>query len=266
MHRRLCLSPVCRIGEVGVSRNTSPTLANTKLTSSRDSCSSGWSKRIAALQLRSASLYDPGSKGVLGFWEVSLWECDPPDLGRLGPIEGWGEVSCPGCVKLPVPLCPPSAFLSFLLAAPESLVLAVGSCWTLMSSSAGLPIEAPCSVRPDGLASGVIKCSVSLGLLEDQLLGWFARTGPLLSVFVQVSLCNRVPVFRRFLLFNLSSLHFGSHEYWGSNGHHPQSPIRVEGINTTGCCLVPRGDRLGHCLYHPSAMQPSARCLTPWLG
>jgi hypothetical protein len=28
-----------------------------------------------------------------------------------------------------------------------------------------------------------------------------------------------------------------------NTGHQLQSPIRVEGINTTGCCLVPRGDR-----------------------
>jgi hypothetical protein len=25
--------------------------------------------------------------------------------------------------------------------------------------------------------------------------------------------------------------------------HHPQRPIREEGMYTTGCCLVPRGDR-----------------------
>jgi len=49
------------------------------------------------------------------------------------------------------------------------------------------------------------------------------------------------------------------------NSHHQQSPMRVEGIHTTGCCPVPRRDRLWHCCHHLSAMQPSARCLTPWL-
>jgi len=47
--------------------------------------------------------------------------------------------------------------------------------------------------------------------------------------------------------------------------HHQQSPMRVEGIHTTGCCPVPRRDRLRHCYHHLSAMQSSARCLTPWL-
>jgi hypothetical protein len=39
----------------------------------------------------------------------------------------------------------------------------------------------------------------------------------------------------------------------------------VEGIHTTGCCPVSRTDRLRHCYHHLSALQPSARCLTPWL-
>jgi hypothetical protein len=48
-------------------------------------------------------------------------------------------------------------------------------------------------------------------------------------------------------------------------GHHPHSPIWVEGIHMMGCCPVPQRDRLGHCYHHLSAMQLSARCLTPWL-
>ena len=89
------------------------------------------------------------------------------------PKESWAflEVSCPSRFKLPVPLCSSLFFLSFLLAAPESLGFTVGSCWTLMSSSAGLPIEVPCSVRSDGPASGLVKYSVSLGLLEDPAPG-----------------------------------------------------------------------------------------------
>jgi hypothetical protein len=49
------------------------------------------------------------------------------------------------------------------------------------------------------------------------------------------------------------------------NSRHPQSPVRVEGMLTTGCCPVSLRDRLRHCYHHLSAMQPSARCLTPWL-
>jgi hypothetical protein len=40
--------------------------------------------------------------------------------------------------------------------------------------------------------------------------------------------------------------------------------MRVEGIHTTWCCPVPRRDRLRQCCHHLSAIQPSARCLTPW--
>jgi hypothetical protein len=50
------------------------------------------------------------------------------------------------------------------------------------------------------------------------------------------------------------------------NSHHQQSPMRVEGIHTTGCCPVPRRDRLRHCYHYLSVMQSSARCVTPWLG
>jgi hypothetical protein len=49
------------------------------------------------------------------------------------------------------------------------------------------------------------------------------------------------------------------------NSNHQHSPMRVEGLHTTGCCQAPRGVRLRHCYHHLSAMQPSARCLTPWL-
>jgi hypothetical protein len=58
--------------------------------------------------------------------------------------------------RLLVPLCLALGFLSFLLAGPESLLVAVGSFWTVVSSSAGLPIEAPCSVRSDGPAVCVV--------------------------------------------------------------------------------------------------------------
>jgi hypothetical protein len=34
---------------------------------------------------------------------------------------------------------------------------------------------------------------------------------------------------------------------------------------TMWCCAVPRRDRLRHCCYHLSAIQPSPRCLTPCL-
>jgi hypothetical protein len=34
---------------------------------------------------------------------------------------------------------------------------------------------------------------------------------------------------------------------------------------TMWCCAVLRRDRLRHCCHHLSAIQPSQRCLTPWL-
>jgi len=43
-------------------------------------------------------------------------------------------------------------------------------------------------------------------------------------------------------------------------------PAWTEGLHTMGCGLVPQGDRFRHCNLYPSAMQPSARYLPPWLG
>jgi hypothetical protein len=38
---------------------------------------------------------------------------------------------------------------------------------------------------------------------------------------------------------------------------HQQSPMRVEGVHMTGCCPVPRRDRLRHCCHHLSTMLPN---------
>jgi hypothetical protein len=46
------------------------------------------------------------------------------------------------------------------------------------------------------------------------------------------------------------------------NSRHQHSPMQMEGIHTTGCCSVPRRDRLLHCYHHLGAVQPLARCLT----
>jgi hypothetical protein len=63
----------------------------------------------------------------------------------------------------------------------------------------------------------------------------------------------------RFIVVHISPTRTGE-----LSSHHPQNPMRVEDIHTTGCCPVPRRDRLWH--YHLLiAMQPSARCLAPWL-
>jgi hypothetical protein len=66
----------------------------------------------------------------------------------------------------------------------------------------------------------------------------------------------------RFLVIHISQTRTGE-----LNSHHQQSPIWVEdiGLHTTGCCPVPRRDRLPHCYHRLSAMQISERCLTPWL-
>jgi len=64
----------------------------------------------------------------------------------------------------------------------------------------------------------------------------------------------------KFLVFRISPTRTGE-----LNSRQPQRPMRVEDIHTTGCCPVPRRDRLRHCYHHLSAMQFSVRCLTPWL-
>ena len=51
-----------------------------------------------------------------------------------------------------------------------------------------------------------------------------------------------------------------------TQGHRSRSPTQTEGLHTVGCGLVPQGDRKRHCYLYPSAMQPLARYLPPWLG
>jgi hypothetical protein len=46
----------------------------------------------------------------------------------------------------------PLSLLRFFFAAPDSLILAVRSSWTVMSSAAGMYMTASCTVRPDGPA------------------------------------------------------------------------------------------------------------------
>jgi hypothetical protein len=60
-------------------------------------------------------------------------------------------------------------------------------------------------------------------------------------------------------------VHFSPTRTWEVKSHHQQRRLRVEGIHTTGCCSMPRRDRLRHCCHHLSAMQSSAWCLTPSL-
>jgi hypothetical protein len=54
---------------------------------SKDSLSTGWSKRMAALKLSRNSFYISGSNGVLGFLDV-LWGVTHTDLDLLVPVGG----------------------------------------------------------------------------------------------------------------------------------------------------------------------------------
>jgi hypothetical protein len=53
---------------------------------------------------------------------------------------------------------------------------------------------------------------------------------------------------------------------WKTSSHRPRRLTWTEGLHTMGCGLVPQGDRLRHCYYHPRAMQPSARYIPSTLG
>ena len=48
-------------------------------------------------------------------------------------------------------------------------------------------------------------------------------------------------------------------------GQRPQSPVSMEGLYTMRCGLAPQGDHLRLCNLYPSALQPSAPYLPPWL-
>jgi hypothetical protein len=87
---------------------------------------------------------------------------------------------------------------------------------------------------------------------KNRAFNWARITGLILIFFV--------PFFCIFLAVHVSTTRTGE-----LNSHHQQSPIRVEGIHTTGCCPVHRRDRLRYWYHHLSAIQPSARRLTLWL-
>jgi hypothetical protein len=87
-------------------------------------------------------------------------------------------------------------------------------------------------------------------------LVWFARTvGSLLR---EITLMEFAIPPRKCLKVHISPTRTGE-----VRSHHQH--MEVEGILTTGRCPVPGRDRLRHCCHHLSAMQPSARCRTPWL-
>jgi hypothetical protein len=50
---------------------------------------------------------------------------------------------------------------------------------------------------------------------------------------------------KAFPIFSCSFLlvHISSQEPWELNSRHPQRPMRVESMHTTGCCPVPWRDR-----------------------
>ena len=74
------------------------------------------------------------------------------------------------------------------------------------------------------------------------------------------------PVVNSFIYISQSSQWRSLPTKWGKTyGHSLWSPMRMEGLLTMGYGLVPQGDCLQHCYHYPSAMQPSARYLPPWL-
>jgi hypothetical protein len=88
----------------------------------------------------------------------------------------------------------------------------------------------------------------------------------------QTGLSTEKPVLQGFFLWlspffpcGVRGVHI-SHTITGDfSSHDQQSTLWVEGIHNEVCCPKPQRDRLPHCCHHLSAMQPSARCLTPWL-
>jgi hypothetical protein len=113
-----------------------------------------------------------------------------------------------------------------------------------------------------GLTSGrFLTSGSSLPLVEAPTACSLIATGPLTvrrsfqppaeGLLVE-SPCMGVPLFLKVLwtsFIDRFGIHFGATSIGDLNGHHPQCPIRVEGMYITGCCLVSRGDRSRHWLF-----------------
>jgi hypothetical protein len=89
---------------------------------------------------------------------------------------------------------------------------------------------------------------------------------PQIGLLLEEPVCCRAP-FDSFCYFPAGFLWsvLVPQEPGNSNSHHPHSPMWVQGIHTTGCCRGPRRYLYRYCYHRLSAMQPLARCLTPWL-
>lgn len=100
-------------------------------------------------------------------WSVKLFgrllcgSLTPPDLGLVEPIESQSKVTCPGCTGLLVPIWPPLVTVNLLLTAPDISGFAVGSYWTVGSTSACLPMIAFCIARPNYSAMAEVRSSIS---------------------------------------------------------------------------------------------------------
>jgi hypothetical protein len=157
-----------------------------------------------------------------------------PRCDLWGPIEGWGEISRPGCVKLPVPSWSVQAFMSFLLLPHIVLVL----CWKLLQHIVFIcRFACDCcqhcqARRPASFCCWMFNIPRFSG--NSSSLGWFARlAGPLLSKLSRCLWKTKSQPLIDFLL--LADPILGP----TSNGEMTIATRRVERINTMGCCLLP---------------------------
>jgi len=176
---------------------TWPNLFKTRSVSSKDSLSSGWSKRMAALKLSRVSMYVPGSNGLWGFLGA-LCGCDP-QIWIFWLLLKADKTFHARYIKFPEQLWHTQVLLRFLHAAPDSLHLAVGSIWTVISWSARLPMIGPCTVRPNGPA--VVDSSASprfAGIISS--LGCWPDWLPLCWEYLNICLHNSLSAFA--IIFN----------------------------------------------------------------
>jgi hypothetical protein len=87
------------------------------------------------------------------------------------------------------------------------------------------------------------------------IVAWFHKN------VVTVSKSNPSPLF-----LCISCGPYYSHKKWGiKTVTTGRAPCGCKSYTRRGAARCPPRDLLRHCCHHLSAMQPSARCLTPWL-
>lgn len=129
----------------------------------------------------------------------------------------------------------------------------------MWSSCEGMPVTASCTVKSDDSAVCDVECSISQGLLGIPA-SWLATCW----ANKQLPLYNILPAFNRFFMSCVFNSGLMSNAEMTVTTHRDLYGWKTAVQQDAACC--PEGIISGTAFTTLSAIQPSAWCLTLWLG